>query len=139
MRPIRPFDPARAQQAAQVGGTNQVAQVINNINIGGQEGGMGMPPILGGLQGGPQGDLCQFAGRPPMGLEGRPPMGPEGHCCCGGDSELADFGNSAMGKGIGKAAKYNGIANIVMAALSGGGNFLQGLFGGQGIWGYQNA
>ena len=120
----------------ELGRTNDITNVVIN-NFGNMGGGTNMPPVVA-FADKPCSDFCELGGRPPMGPEGRPPMGPEGHCCCG-DHELADFGNSAMGKGIGKAAKYNGIANIIMAALGGGGNFLQGLFGGQGIWGYQNA
>ena len=110
------FDPRRAE-LAQSGETNQVAQVINNnyINVGGDAAGAGIP----GLEFGPRmgGDICEFHGRPPMGPEGFGPMNPWADCGCGGDNELAAFGNSSMGKNLGKAAKYgaifNGIANII--------------------------
>ena len=86
----------------------------------GPRGGMEMAPVLAFNQP-PMGDFCDFGGHRPM--------GPEGHCCCGGDSELADFGNSEMGARLGKAAeknaKYNGIANILGA--------IGGMFGAGGL------
>ena len=110
---LRPELGQRPQVASQVGETNQIAQVINNFNIGGDSVGAGIPGLGFGPR--PVGDLCEFGGRPPMDFGGH-------HCGCDcGGSELADFGNSSMGKRLGEAAKYNSIFGgfaSILAALN---------------------
>ena len=109
MLALRPELGKKPQVTSQVGETNQIAQVINNFNIGGDSAGPGIPGLGFGPR--PAGDFCELGGRPPMNFGGH-------HCGCDcGDNELAGVFNSSMMKDVGKGFKYgnilNGIANII--------------------------